>query len=843
MHAASATEQVKFSAARPILQSLFLHLQSMTGMSHPQRSWSSLWKSRVAQWLHDVIPDEAVDGPQARYFRARQVQALLNLLPLIAVGNAVNTLVMCGVLWDRLPHLWLTVWGIAVTVALPIAFVWWRQLYTHGHRPVAVFGAGRQIVVQVFVFGAMWTVMPAMVFPHSDPSQALLIGTVVVGMICSGAFMLSPMVPAAWTFVLTLGAGGVVGLLRSDYATGHSLMLLLLVYSTVMFGVVFANGRTFMSRLRADSETDRQKQLIDLLLRDFEEHASDWLWEISPSGHLRHVSARLAESFGLPQRQLLQQPFLELLGHMSPPDDAAAAQALGRMTSCIRMGQPFRDLEMPVTVGHELRWWSMSAKPLHDDRGRAAGWRGVGSDITQNRQAREELARLANQDALTGLANRHRFSTELGRLGESHGQRQDPRPCALLFIDLDNFKNINDTFGHGVGDQLLRRVGVRLATCVADGDLLARLGGDEFALLTWRHAEAHEAAALAERLLLLLSEPYQCDEVRLESRTSIGVALAPRDGRDPQSLLQCADLALYAAKAAGRNTYRFFEVAMAETARSRVRLQQELGHALAAEQFTLHFQPQMKLDTGEVIGFEALVRWQHSERGLIGPGEFIPVAEETGQIVSLGNWVLREACRLATLWPEALRVAVNLSAVQFRSSSLIELVDEALAMSGLPPERLELEITESALIEDHDGAQATLMALRSRGVRVAMDDFGTGYSSLAYLRRFPLDKLKIDGMFVRSLDSDEDAQAVVTAIISLARALHLDTTAEGIETAEQLVMLKALGCDDVQGYLIARPMPSAEVAPYLTRIRGEGADAVHGTLGTPEGPRQGVTAR
>ena len=817
----------------------------MAGMSHPQRSWSTHWKSRVGQWLHDVIPDEAIDGPQARYFRARQILALLNLMPLIAVGNAVNTLVMCGVLWERLPHLWLTVWGITVTLALPIAHLWWRQLITHGHRPVAVFGAGRQIVVHVFVFGALWTVMPAIVFPQSDPGQALLIGTVVVGMICSGAFMLSPMVPAAWTFVVTLGAGGVVGLLSSDYATGNSLMVLLVVYTTIMFGVVFANGRTFMSRLRADSETDRQKQLIDLLLRDFEEHASDWLWEISPSGHLRHVSARLAESFGLPQRQLLQQPFLELLGHMSPKDDADAVQALGRMTTCIRMGQPFRDLELPVMVGPEVRWWALSAKPLYDERGRAAGWRGVGSDITQNRQAREELARLANQDALTGLANRHRFSTELGRLGEGagHASHQGQRPCALLFIDLDNFKNINDTFGHSVGDQLLRRVGVRLATCVAEGDLLARLGGDEFALLTWRYAEAHEAAALAERLLVLLSEPYQCEEVLLESRTSIGVALAPRDGRDPQSLLQCADLALYAAKAAGRNTYRFFDISMAETARSRARLQQELGHALATEQFTLHFQPQMKLDSGEVIGFEALVRWQHSERGLIGPGEFIPVAEETGQIVSLGNWVLREACRLATEWPEELRVAVNLSAVQFRSSALIDLVDEALALSGLPPERLELEITESALIEDHDGAQATLMALRSRGVRVAMDDFGTGYSSLAYLRRFPLDKLKIDGMFVRSLDSDEDAQAVVTAIISLARALHLDTTAEGIETAEQLIMLKALGCDDVQGYLIARPMPAAEVAPYLTRIRGEVAPALRGTLAELEGRRQGVTAR
>ena len=811
----------------------------MAGISPTRASGSDNWKHRIEQWMLDVLPGEAVDGPLARYFRGRQIQALLSLLPLIALGNAVNTLVVCAVFWDALPALWVVVWGLTVSLCLPVAWFWWRQLITHGHRPVAVPGAGKLIVGQVITFAALWSVMPVMVFPHAEHAQALLLGTLVVGMICSGAFMLSPMVPAAWAFVATLGASGIVGLLKSSYATGPWLMVLLVVYSVVMLGVVFANGRTFMSRLRADSETDRQKQLIDLLLRDFEEHASDWLWEISPSGHLRHVSARLAESLGLSVRQLRQQPFLELLGALAPKHDAEAERACARLTSCIRMGQPFRDLELPVQVGPLVRWLALSAKPLFDERGRAWGWRGVGSDVTQARQSRDELARLANQDALTGLANRHRFSTELNRLTLPLGEVG--APCALLFIDLDNFKHINDTFGHHTGDQLLRQVGQRLQSCVADGDLLARLGGDEFALLTWHYADAPASAALAERMLVMLAEPYQLDDLMLESRCSIGVALAPRDGHDPQSLLQCADLAIYAAKGAGRNTYRFFEQSMAEAARSRVRLQQELGSALAAEQFTLHFQPQVHLHTGQVIGFEALVRWQHSERGLIGPGEFIPVAEETGQIVSLGNWVMREACRVATQWPDELRVAVNLSAVQFRSTALIDLVDEALTASGLAPERLELEITESALIEDHEGAQATLMALRSRGVRVAMDDFGTGYSSLAYLRRFPLDKLKIDGMFVRSLDSDEDAQAVVTAIISLARALHLDTTAEGIETEAQKVMLRALGCDDIQGYLIARPMPADQVPAFLSRTHG---GHPKGTVRDVHDPsRSGVMAR
>ncbi len=788
----------------------------MAGASPPSFDpKGSPWRQRWQQVLTDVTPQMAIDGPMASHFRARQIQALLSLLPLIMVGNAANTLAFCWAFWAQVPHLWLGIWCLTSTLSLPVAAIWWRSLIKRGARAVASGASVRLVVVHVICFAVFWSLVPLVVFPKADHNSAMLISSVVVGTICGGGFMLSPMVLASVAYVLTLSAACVLGLWQSNYGNVLTLTGLLGVYAGVMCGVGYANGKVFMSRLRAESETERQKQLIDLLLRDFEENASDWLWEISPSGHLRHVSARLAQSFGAPARTLIQRSFLEMLGNMLPPDDPEASAALVKLTSHIRLGQPFRDLEMAVEVGHDVHWWSLSAKPLHDESGRAAGWRGVGADITHTRHARDELARLANFDALTGLANRHRFSTELDRLAAS--TETPSRPCALLFLDLDNFKHINDTLGHSVGDQLLRRVGARLKSCVVEGDLLARLGGDEFALLTWRYTTPAEAGALAERLLVLLADPCQLDDVLVEVRASVGVSLAPRDGRDPQALLQYADLALYAAKAAGRNTYRFFEPDMAQSAQARALLLRELGQALATDQFRVFFQPQMKLGTGEVIGFEALVRWQHSERGLIGPGEFIPVAEETGQIVPLGNWVLREACRLAMDWPAHLRVAVNLSAVQFRSSAVIDLVDEALANSGLAPERLEIEITESALIEDHEGAQATLVALRSRGVRVALDDFGTGYSSLAYLRRFPMDKLKIDGMFVRSLDTDQDAQAVVTAIISLAQALRLDTTAEGIETSEQLVMLRALGCDDVQGYLISKPMPSTDVAAYLER--------------------------
>ena len=388
--------------------------------------------------------------------------------------------------------------------------------------------------------------------------------------------------------------------------------------SDLLVGVAYMNGRVFMARLRAEAETERQKQLIDLLLRDFEENASDWLWEISPTGHLRHVSSRLAASFALPARELQARPLTELLKTMLQPDDDEGLRAWTRLTTCLRMGQPFRDLELVVLVGHEVRCWSLSAKPLHDESGRAAGWRGVGSDVTQARQARDELARLANVDALTGLANRHRFSAEMQKVAE--GLLAGGGSCALYFLDLDNFKQINDTLGHGVGDQLLRRVGSRLKACVGEGDLLARLGGDEFAILSWRHADRHAATQQAQHMLAVLAEPCQLQDVLVEIKASVGIAQSPQDGRDPSALLQCADLALYAAKAAGRGTYRFFEASMAESARARVRLQQELQHALASQQFTLFFQPQLHLDDGSVQSFEALVRWQHTDRGVIKIG-------------------------------------------------------------------------------------------------------------------------------------------------------------------------------------------------------------------------------
>ena len=776
---------------------------------------SASWMDRLKAAYHLVHASEAVDGPQARYFRGRQIQSVLRLLPLVILGNAVNGAAIVALFWDKVAPHWLLTWAAFVVGGLSLGSTIWRGMLRGGANPWASRQSLNILTAHVLLFSLVWSIMPVMVFQGAEHHAQMLLATVVVGMLCAGGFILSPHVESACAHVLVITLACVVGILMSDYARFPALWAVLLIYAGTMLAMVTSNARVYMSRVRADAEAERQAQLVDLLLKDFEEHASDWLWEIAADGRLGHVSLRLTQSLQTTERELVRQPFTEFLRSRLPPGRADAVEALALLERCLQRPNSFKELELALLVGGEVRWCSLTAKPLHDDQGTHVGWRGVGSDITLAHRAREELARLANVDALTGLANRYCFNRELQ--DALLRAREQGREYALLFVDLDNFKTINDSLGHAVGDKLLRHVGLRLRSVLDEGLVLARLGGDEFALLMPMVGDDLWLDGMARRILQIIGEPFQLDEVQVSVRTSVGMACFPRDGRDPDQLLKRADLALYAAKAAGRNTSRFFDPVFEENANTRVRLQQELGVALAREQFAVVYQPQVNLKSGQVTGFEALVRWQHAERGLIGPGEFIPVAEETGQIVPLGTWVLRESCKQAMSWPDHLRVAVNLSAVQFKSSSVVDMVEQALRDSGLAPHRLEVEITETALIDDHEGAQATLMALRERGVRVALDDFGTGYSSLAYLRRFSMDKLKIDGMFVRHLANDPDAQAVVTAIISLAKALRLSTTAECVETREQLELLRALGCDDTQGYLLSRPLPADQVGAFLVQ--------------------------
>ncbi|BAU93001.1 diguanylate cyclase/phosphodiesterase [Methylorubrum populi] len=430
-------------------------------------------------------------------------------------------------------------------------------------------------------------------------------------------------------------------------------------------------------------------------------------------------------------------------------------------------------------------------------------------DVTEHLRG----AALARQEPLTGLCNRVGLHDRLDAALAEAGQTGTP--LAVLMLDLDRFKAVNDTLGHPVGDALLRKVAERLRKATRGGDVVARLGGDEFAILQAGAEQPQAAEALARRLVDLVGRTYVVDGHMLNVGVSVGVAVAPVDGRDADDLLKHADLALYRAKAEGRGTYRFFEPAMNAQMQARRSLEIDLRRALALKQFDLAFQPQIRLETGEVTGFEALLRWNHPERGPVSPALFIPLAEEIGVITGIGEWALRAACREAASWTQPASIAVNLSPVQFRGGKLVETVMNVLAQTGLDPARLELEITEGALLENTDSVLDVLNGLRALGVKISMDDFGTGYSSLSYLQKFPFDKIKIDQSFVRGMEGNAECGAIVRAIARLGASLGMRTTAEGVETKSQLDAIRAEGCTEVQGYLTGRPMPAAQAAALL----------------------------
>ena len=437
--------------------------------------------------------------------------------------------------------------------------------------------------------------------------------------------------------------------------------------------------------------------------------------------------------------------------------------------------------------------------------------------VAEIAERERRITQLAFNDSLTGLPNRAFFRQHLDLELQQAAHRDTP--LALLCIDLDNFKSVNDTLGHPVGDELLREVGERLRRHVGDA-LIARLGGDEFIIVVSRGVGADEPGAIANRLIVALSEPLRVESHELTIGASVGIALYPADGRDADTLLKNADLALYQAKEEGRGTYRFFESEMNIRAQARHSLENDLRRALAGGELELYFQPLFDLSTDRISAFEALLRWNHPTRGLVSPIEFIPVAEDTGLIVPIGNWVLQEACRHAKRWPQDVHVAVNVSSVQFRKSGLANAVMQALAVSELEPARLEVEITESIFLESSEATLAVLHSLRALGIKIALDDFGTGYSSLSYLQSFPFDKIKIDRSFIQELLNRPGASAIVQAIIDLATALGMETTAEGVEDSMQLAELKTHGCSSVQGFLFSRPVNAIEAMKLIEDCAG-----------------------
>ncbi|GAB6042165.1 sensor domain-containing protein [Endothiovibrio diazotrophicus] len=515
----------------------------------------------------------------------------------------------------------------------------------------------------------------------------------------------------------------------------------------------------------------------------------------------------------------------------------SAEAAIGENPRILKSGEQdpetYRELWQTISAGHpwkgeviqrhrdgHLYTVEQTITPIHGALGGITHFIAVHQDITQRKQAEEHIQRLAFYDPLTGLPNRRLFQERL-----EHGiaeARREERLAALLFLDLDNFKDVNDSLGHEIGDALLQAVAERLKGILRANDCVARLGGDEFAIIQTCLTNVDGAAALADKLVEALSQPFQIGEGLIFTGTSIGITIYPFDDSDINALLKNADTAMYRAKREGGGTYQFHTADMNAAAHARMALIADLHRAIEQHEFFLHYQPQVSLESGRIIGLEALIRWQHPERGVVSPAEFIPVAEESGLIVPIGHWVLDEACRQARQWQEAgltrVRIAVNLSARQFRQGAIVEAVALTLANSGLDPDWLELELTESALMDDVEGAIETMQRLRELGVHLAIDDFGTGYSSMSYLKRFPVDHLKIAAEFIRELTREGDDAAIAKAIIDMGHSLKMKVIAEGVETDQQLRCLIEKGCDEKQGFFFSRPLPPKELEAL---IRGE----------------------
>ncbi|MBR0973446.1 MULTISPECIES: bifunctional diguanylate cyclase/phosphodiesterase [Bradyrhizobium] len=555
---------------------------------------------------------------------------------------------------------------------------------------------------------------------------------------------------------------------------------------------------------RAKGELGRQQIVLDTAL----ENMSQGLCMFDADGKIILFNERYAAMLGRTDIPLAGRLLVDVLREEQARGQwqGDAGEFFARLVADARESRTTTDVVS--RLGRSIR---VVNQPMQ-----GGGWVATFEDITEWLEAQAKISHMARHDALTSLPNRVLFHEQLeqGLLRTRSGDQ-----LAVLCLDLDHFKDINDSLGHPIGDALLKEVGRRLKATVGESDTVARLGGDEFAVVQIGRSEETAARSLAGRLVEVVSAPYEIDDHQIVIGVSIGISLAPQDGNNPDELLKNADLALYRAKADGRGTYRFFETGMDARAQARRLLEMDLRAALQRDEFEAYYQPIRDVASGRVVAFEALLRWNHPQRGLIAPISFIPLAEETGLIVQLGEFVLRGACADAATWPDDVDVAVNLSPVQFKNPNLIASVTEALAASGLDARRLELEITESVLLQNSETTLTTLHELRAMGVRISLDDFGTGYSSLSYLRSFPFDKIKIDRSFVSELATREDSMAIIRAVTGLGRSLGIVTTAEGVENDAQLELLRREGCTQAQGYLFSKPRPASDVAIMLNRPR------------------------
>jgi diguanylate cyclase (GGDEF)-like protein/PAS domain S-box-containing protein len=683
---------------------------------------------------------------------------------------------------------------------------YWRRAVSEGTAANSRSAEARSVVHSIgeaVGLAGVWVALPTYAFATLPHEVQVVIGGAMAAMIIAAiGLAAAPAAAFAWIATITaaLCCAYYLGSPQLQPTVGVAIVG---VAAVGIFGVANLTRWSF-EQLQLIAKVRTQAEAVRLLLKEYEHRGVGWLWQVDAENRVVYISSRMTSLLGRSANQLI--------GH-SLPATLGGNSALGRT---LLARQPFANLEMELKTRRGARWIALAGDPIIDMSGQFQGFRGVGSDVTEVRKTQERLTNLANMDVLSGLPNRGRVRQLLGEA--LSGATSGNCPCAIMFLDLDGFKPVNDTFGHPKGDAVLKSVSQRLVKEVGELGHVGRMGGDEFAIVIKDAQSRRKVEDLARRIIAAVAEPYHIDKAEIRIGVSIGCAFGPIDGQTVDDLIQKADLALYEAKGQGRGTCCYFSADMQNEAEDRLRLEQDLRQAITLKQFRLDYQPLVNAADQSLMGFEALIRWHHPTRGMVSPADFIPLAEETGLIMDLGDWVIEEACRAASVWPDYISVALNLSARQLILPALPNTVSEALSKYRLKANRLELEVTESVFLGDSEGSLDVLKRLRALGVGIALDDFGTGYSSLGYLNKAVFHKLKIDGSFVRDAAHNRETVAIIQSIVSLAKSFRMTVTAEGVETADDFGRMRDLGCHQIQGYLFGRPM-SFERA----------TDLVHGT--------------
>ena len=736
--------------------------------------------------------------------RAAQINVIQKLAPMRLVVNLLGVAGVVFVLMDRVPRIMLGGWAVLLAAVAALSAYHNLRDGTWRYQTATLRELHRETLWSTAIATA-WGIVPLLFGSYCGPAELMLIWAGVTMMMAAAAFGLSAVPLATSFYLLVLGAA--VSMMAWNLelpivaATGAA-------FSVALTGCCLFAGRTFVIHEAANLALAEKTEVVSLLLREFDDSGGDWMWQTDASKCLTHVSSRFAFALGVDTETLETKPLLQILaGDAWEAGNFSAG--LRELAEKLKKRESFSDLILPVTIQNEVHWWELSASPRYDDRGSFLGFRGVGSDVTAQRRSADKINHMARFDTLTGLPNRLQVTEALSEAMADADRWRGK--CAFMMIDLDRFKAVNDTLGHPVGDRLLTRVADRLKSMMDGRNMCGRLGGDEFAVVVFDASDHNKLERLAGGIIEALSKPYEVDQHTLYIGASIGTAVGPRDGRSVEMLIRSADLALYRSKDQGGGSHNAYEPQLHQHAEERRVLEIALRKALENNQFLVHYQPVVSVESGLIEGFEALLRWNHPELGNVSPARFVPVAEDARLIGPIGEWVLRTACAEAKRWPDTVRVAVNVSAEQLTDASFVSSVISALSHSGLSPQRLELEVTESVFMREGTGAVQVLDQLLALGVRLALDDFGTGYSSLGYLSKCKFNTIKIDRQFVQGAAKNiPESVAIVRAVVAMAGSLGMSTTAEGVETEAELQTIKRLGCRKVQGYLFGRPMPAGE---------------------------------